>query len=522
MQVRLLATVLLCTALASCGPPPPLEFSGSREFLNGFQKDTGWLGPSQAQVKLTVKGTGAVNVSARGEVNGTELVGVPGSGELSSSGGLTLELFAKVDTSGQRWEGSVKTLSYDLAAGMATFEPLLGEGTVKTALPPATIGKFPLGSIPGTVTLKFDGGALDTVYSGRCALLWAGRGQTTGELAVSGTLELSATLEVGIGIAKKTFDPIPFSVPVPRTSSAIDLGTLDTATGLRVETGPFPCDSVGGGAGGGSGNAGGGGGSTAGGSGAGGSTAGGSGAGGSTAGGSGAGGSTAGGSGAGGSTAGGSTAGGSTAGGSTAGGSTAGGGSSCVPSARSCSDVRDNDCDGAFDEADECSYALGTLTQTLFSQGGSGGTTSQVSCAAGSVVVGYSQYAEDQVHYLAPICQPIALVAASSMAGRVVAGHAGTTPAGHSPSSDYCPVGMVATGVRGRAGSEIDRISLKCSTLAVWAAGTLVQVYTADRGGSGGDLFQSSCAVRYAIDSITFGAGERIDRIQLRCRVIDR
>src|SRR5687767_740364 len=172
-------------ALIACGGSPsgsmsnePIRFEGTKGFLEGFDRDTGWIPSSPpVQVKVALRGAGSIKAAAAGTPSGAELVPVAGSGELRTEGSISLEVFAKVDAQGQKWEGPVKTVGYSITPGATTFEPFLKSAKVTSELPPTKLGEFPLGSIPGTLTLRIEGGTLETELTGTCARSMSSRAQ---------------------------------------------------------------------------------------------------------------------------------------------------------------------------------------------------------------------------------------------------------------------------------------------------------------------------------------------------------
>ena len=241
--------VLVGTALAACSSTPGgLEFRGEDEPLGAFEHDTGLLpGGSPVQVRAVARGRGQVVVVARGESAGEALTPVAGSGSIQASGGLDLEIHAHVDVSGIRYDGPVHTQAYELPVGSATFDPfLVGEGEsveVQSALPEAELARVPIPSVPGsTLVLGVAGGTVTTRYHGTCAAVSGGRAEYLGALTIAGTVDLSATVEIEPPFGETlTFGPFALSVPIPDIARELDLGTIELASGARVEDGHSPC-----------------------------------------------------------------------------------------------------------------------------------------------------------------------------------------------------------------------------------------------------------------------------------------
>lgn len=81
-----------------------------------------------------------------------------------------------------------------------------------------------------------------------------------------------------------------------------------------------------------------------------------------------------------------------------------------------------------------------------------------------------------------------------------------------------CPSNQVLVGIKGRAGSWIDRIHGVCVKVnydGSWSGGTTTTSY---KGGSGGTAFSRTCASGYAVSGISGRAGSLVDQIRIYCR----
>jgi hypothetical protein len=85
---------------------------------------------------------------------------------------------------------------------------------------------------------------------------------------------------------------------------------------------------------------------------------------------------------------------------------------------------------------------------------------------------------------------------------------------GTEPYAQTCPADQVVVGVRGRSGTRVDQLSIRCASLSVSAtdASRLVAGPSAElpaAGGEGGSAFEISCPSGHVVN----GYGVRIDRL---------
>lgn len=246
------ALSLAGSVLASLGcSGGELAFHGEGDVLGAFEHDTGLQpGGSPVQVRALARGHGTVSVDARATAAGSALTAVPASGSMHSSGGLSIEIYARIDTLGIEYDGLVHTVEYQLPAEGATFDPFLlapGESAAtSTTLPEAELARVPIPSAPGaTLVLGIAGGTVETAFTGTCAAVDAGRAHYRGRLTTTGTIDLSATVEISVPVVgSRSFGPFALGVPIPAIEHELDLGVLDIASGARVDGGPAPCDAA--------------------------------------------------------------------------------------------------------------------------------------------------------------------------------------------------------------------------------------------------------------------------------------
>jgi hypothetical protein len=189
-----------------------------------------------------------VNAKTRVTSDGSSMTPVVGSGELTSSGELVLEVSARIDASGLSYEGVVDSFAYAIEPATTMFDPFLldGEATVESALPPSELARVPVPSVPGaTLVVDVTGGSIATTFRGTCAETADGVGQYAGATTTSGVVELAGTIEIEIPIVgTETFGPFDVSVEIPELSGEIDLGQRDLKTAEAVD-GASLCDGAG-------------------------------------------------------------------------------------------------------------------------------------------------------------------------------------------------------------------------------------------------------------------------------------
>ena len=246
MTYRNAISALALLGLAACpddgsgGFAGEIEFAGRQDFLPGFEQDTGFLpADSPAALRVVARASGGVDVAVRATTDGSSLTPVAQSGSLETSGGLTVEVSARINASGFDYEGEVGSFEYTIEPGETNFDPFLleGEATVESSLPATELARVPVPSLPGaTVIVEVTGGTVTTRYSGTCAEAADGVGQVQGRTTTSGTVDVAGTVELEIPIiGTETFGPFPFALDIPETSSDIDLGARSLQTGEPVE-----------------------------------------------------------------------------------------------------------------------------------------------------------------------------------------------------------------------------------------------------------------------------------------------
>lgn len=235
-----------CGSTSSSGEPVNLEFRAEKDLLDGFEQDSGFLpAGSPASIRVVAGATAGLVAAAQATAAGDTLTPVEGSGSLSIEAAFSLEISARIDAVGVEYEGVVETFEYGIDPAMTTFEPFsIGETvTLESALPPGELARVPIPSVPGaTLVVDIAGGQLNTAYSGACAVAMDGLAQYTGEAVIDGTLALEGTIEIELGFVSESFGPFAIDVPIPATTTALDLGTLSTSDGMPADG--SPCDGV--------------------------------------------------------------------------------------------------------------------------------------------------------------------------------------------------------------------------------------------------------------------------------------
>ena len=191
---RALSPIVLSVLLLACESDDSpdagseLSFAGKQSFLAGFSHDTGYQPPgSPVQVKLVLSSGGDIEASARGQVAGSALQPVAGSGTFALKGRISVLAFLKVDMGGKKFEGPLPA-DQDLElsfGGSKSFEPFLlqGQAPLSVKVPNTRLATIPLaGALSGIPGVKGDltinaGADLDSSFAGTCAALSGGVAQ---------------------------------------------------------------------------------------------------------------------------------------------------------------------------------------------------------------------------------------------------------------------------------------------------------------------------------------------------------
>lgn len=142
--------------------------------------------------------------------------------------------------------------------------------------------------------------------------------------------------------------------------------------------------------------------------------------------------------------------------------------------------------------------------------GGTGGSPSELDCAAGEVLVGvYGNADNTLLARIGPICASIADVQNGATGPNPVDTQLSTlryrNAAGMQIGYDFeriCPRNMVVDGFGGRAGAAVDRLELSCRHLD--NTENLVENLMTKHGGNGGKAFSDRCVGRSALVGLTY------------------
>lgn len=232
-----------CKGSDSASEPVTLEFRAEHDLLGSFEQDSGFVPEgAPAAIRVVATANAGLTATAQATASGETLAPVEGSGTLAMEAGFSLEISARLDAAGVEYEGVVETFEYGIDPAMTTFEPFaLGESVVLSSpLPPGELARVPIPSVPGaTLVVDIASGELETTYSGVCATAMDGLAQYTAQAVIAGTLGLEGTIEVEIPIVgTETFGPFAVDVPIPATTTALDLGTFSIADGMPAEGSP--------------------------------------------------------------------------------------------------------------------------------------------------------------------------------------------------------------------------------------------------------------------------------------------
>jgi len=226
----LCATTALVLASCSSGSSSNdgLLFRGEGKLLEGFAFDTGPQ-PAAGPVSITLRlsGGGAVNVEARGAIDGGRLRGTTGRVDIDAH--VKLDGTLRIDSTIKKSTGDIPGLKdLDVAIkGSVEFEPfLLGRESaeVVAAIPETKLPDVPLGSVPGKLRLTIAAGSqLISKYAGTCMTVASGVAQYEGHAITSGTLKLKGTLVLELPA------PLDKEVTLPEIVVAIPSATSNVA-----------------------------------------------------------------------------------------------------------------------------------------------------------------------------------------------------------------------------------------------------------------------------------------------------
>jgi hypothetical protein len=156
--------------------------------------------------------------------------------------------------------------------------------------------------------------------------------------------------------------------------------------------------------------------------------------------------------------------------------------------------------------------------QILSSQGGTGGQSSVLGCESGQAVVGLTGRSGDQIDSLGLVCGFI-----QGNGTPRTGDQKPTVPVGGKGGAAFtvtCGPGEVAVGFSGRAGQNIDAISLYCAPVAGWVAGSQPVHSTETRGGGGGNQFQTKCSSGFVLVGLLVRSADAVDAAAPVCLVV--
>ncbi len=221
-----------------------VTFHGTTPLFAKFGYDTGLVpAASPVQVEFAISAGGEADVDASGKSGGSgsalTVYGTPGSGKLTLSGKFALTGKLKADVTGlTSYDGPLPGLdNVDIEFNQSTpFDPFLigKKAHVDAAIPAAMLPSSPLpGGIPGTLVLSIeDGSVMSADFSGVCAAFDGKNAHYTGSVTTSGTLKIKPSVVISIPIVgMKSFDIPDISVPIPASTSPVDLGSPAAAEG---------------------------------------------------------------------------------------------------------------------------------------------------------------------------------------------------------------------------------------------------------------------------------------------------
>lgn len=159
-----------------------------------------------------------------------------------------------------------------------------------------------------------------------------------------------------------------------------------------------------------------------------------------------------------------------------------------------------------------CRTREGNNAVTTTLAGGGGGALAHLNCHAGEVLVGVHGRAGQVNDAVGPICSPVADVNAGNV---VVFRDPQRGGSGGLPYDRLCPPTMVVRAIKGKFGSQVDRLEVECHPLRVLE--NVSQIFLAKAGGSGGARTFEKCIGRSALVGLSVQAGALIDRLGGQC-----
>lgn len=147
--------------------------------------------------------------------------------------------------------------------------------------------------------------------------------------------------------------------------------------------------------------------------------------------------------------------------------------------------------------------------------GGSGGTAATLACPSGQVMAGISARSGWWLDRIAPLC--VAATATGAWVGSPSAG-AGAGGSGGTSSRLTCPRDQAVVSVSGKAAAYIDQVRLRCATLD--SAGMVRDDarFLGSVGGTGGNEFaRITCPAHLAASGFGVRSGSYVDQIKLIC-----
>ncbi|HEU4664310.1 MAG TPA: S8 family serine peptidase [Dokdonella sp.] len=147
--------------------------------------------------------------------------------------------------------------------------------------------------------------------------------------------------------------------------------------------------------------------------------------------------------------------------------------------------------------------------------GGSGGSAATLACPAGQVMAGISARSGWWLDRIAPLC--VATTAAGNWVGSPAAG-TGAGGSGGTSTRLTCPRDHAIVSISGKAAAYVDQLRLRCATLD--AAGTVRDdaTFLGSVGGTGGSEFtRITCPARLAASGFAVRSASYVDQIKLIC-----
>jgi hypothetical protein len=176
----------------------------------------------------------------------------------------------------------------------------------------------------------------------------------------------------------------------------------------------------------------------------------------------------------------------------------------------------------SFGQSNALTFEVGSVggatLQVGPAEGGGGGTPYTIDCPAGSVGVGLNARGGVNVDNVQLICQTVTVSGSSRTFGAQTTTAFAGVGLGGSPSTLSCPAGMILVGLTGSLGAGGGPFNDAIGGVCQGLGGGATQSTGLAGTNNSGAIYQAICPAGLALTGIQGGAGDLVDRTQIRCR----